>query len=501
MTTAPVTARVASGRLRGSRTGEVAAFRGIPYAAPPVGPLRWRPPAPVAAWDGERPALTAGPAPVQPQPPRDNIMWHTNFADSRALVMSEDCLYLNVWTPDPAGAGLPVLVFLQGGGNRFGHGGQELHDGAALARRGVVVVTLSLRVGALGFLAHPELAAEDEAGASGNYGPLDVLAALRWVRDNIAAFGGDPDRVTLAGNSAGAAIVNHLMAAPSARGLFRAALGQSSAGIHRGEGPMATQEEAQQEGLHALGRLAELPLERLRKLPPVSLLLDAHLGVVVDGRLLVQDTQDVFHAGAQAAVPLLVGWNTDEGAQYTPRAAIEALRERVTTGPHAAALAPHYPIGPSELLASARAFTSETRFAGPVWRWARTHVETTGAPTWVYRFDHEPPLPADLDLAAPPDGGPGYGVFHTAELPYTGDNLDVRHWPWTEADRELARLVADTWARFVTDLDPNGPRLPRWPAFEATGGAQALRLGREVRVEPVHRLAALEALDALPRPL
>ncbi|MBZ5739535.1 carboxylesterase/lipase family protein [Nocardioides mangrovi] len=501
MSTDQVRTRVASGALLGASAGGVAAFRGIPYAAPPVGPLRWRPPAPPAAWDGDRPALQPGPAPVQPQPPRNSIMWHTNFADSRALVMSEDCLYLNVWSPDPGGGGLPVLVFLQGGGNRFGHGGQEIHDGASMARRGVVVVTLTLRVGALGYLAHPELAAEDEHGASGNYGPLDVLAALRWVRENIAAFGGDPDRVTLAGNSAGAAIVNHLMAAPAARGLFRAALGQSSAGIHRGEGAMATQEEAQQEGVRALGPLGAVPLEQLRRLPPVSLLLDAHLGVVLDGRLLTTDTTEVFEAGHQAAVPLLVGWNSDEGALYTPAGAADALRERVTSGPHARVLAPHYPVGPAEIAASARAFTSETRFGGPVWRWARTHVDTSGAPTWVYRFDHAPPLPPDLDLAPPPDGGTGYGVFHTAELPYTGDNLDCRRWPWTEADRELARVTADTWARFVTDLDPNGGALPAWPGFDTTPEARALVLGTRLRVEPVPRVAALEALATLPRPL
>ena len=496
-----VAVRVESGALLGRRTGTVTAFRGIPYAAPPVGPLRWRPPAPALPWEGERPALEPGPAPVQPQPPRNSIMWHTNFADSRALVMSEDCLYLNVWTPDPGGRGLPVLVFLQGGGNRFGHGGQEIHDGGSMARRGVVVVTLNSRIGALGFLPHPALAAEDDAGASGNYGPLDVVAGLEWVRHNIAAFGGDPDRVTLGGNSAGAAIVNHLMAADAARGLFRAALGQSSAGMHRGEGPMPTQEQAQKEGLRALGPMASLPLEQLRRLPPVSFLLEAHLGMVVDGRLLTRDTQEVFHAGEQAAVPLLAGWNTDEGAIYTPPTAVAALRERVTTGPFATTLAPHFPVGEDDAVASARQFTNETRFGGPVWRWARTHVETVAAPCWVYRFDHAPPLPADLDLAAPPDGGPGYGVFHTAELPYTGDNLECRRWPWTDVDHELARVTADAWARFVTDLDPNGAGLPTWPGFDATGDARTLVLGDPVRVERVHRVAALEALDSLPRPL
>ncbi|MFT4083476.1 MAG: carboxylesterase family protein [Nocardioides sp.] len=495
-----VRVRLTTGAVLGrpsARPG-VVAFKGIPYAAPPVGALRWRPPAPVTPWDGDRPAYDAGPAPVQPQPPRNAIMWHANFDDSHALVMSEDCLYLNVWTPDVTAGGLPVLFFLQGGGNRFGHGGQEIHDGAALARRGIVVVTCTMRLGALGFLAHPELAAEDALGASGNYGVLDVLAALGWIREHIAAFGGDPDLVTFAGNSAGAAIVNHLMASTSAAGLFRAAIGQSAAGVGRAEGPLPPQAEAQQEGLQALGALAQAPLARLRRLCATDLLLPAHLGVVLDGRALSEDTDTVFAEGRQHRLPLLAGWNTDEGANFTQPAAVAAMDRRLTESPHAAALAPYYPAG-SDLQRSARAFTGDTKFAGPVWTWARAQAEV--APTWVYRFDQAPPLPADLDLAPPPDGGASYDVFHTAELPYVGDNLDVRQWPWTEADRELARRTADAWARFVADLDPNGPGLPAWPRFDGTDSAEAMVLNTSPAAEPVHRADVLRTLAGLPRPL
>lgn len=491
-----------SGDLLGRRAGAVSAFRGIPYAAPPVGDRRWRPPAPVEAWAGLRPAHDLGPAPLQPQPPRSSIMWHTNFADRRALVMSEDCLYLNVWTPEPSPrAGLPVMVFLHGGGNRFGHGGQEVHDGASLAARGIVVVTLNMRIGALGFLAHPELAGEDDLGASGNYGLLDVVAGLTWVRTHIGSFGGDPDAVTLAGNSAGAAILTHLMAAPDARGLFQAALGQSSSGAFRAEGAMTSQEQAQAEGVQALGRLGSAPLAQLRRLPPVAFLLDAHLGVVLDGRLLTRDTEEVFREGAQADVPLLVGTTTDEGVNYTPAGAAAALRTRVTQGPHAQRLAEIYPVDDAHVLPSARCYASDTRFVYPVWRWARTHVETVRAPTWLYRFDREPPLPSDLDLAPPPDGGPGYGVYHTSELPYSGDNLDCRPWDWTDTDRDLARLMGDTWARYVATGDPNGGDLPTWPRYDASPQARTLVLGDPVRVEGVHRIKALETLDGLPRPL
>ncbi|MEU4236918.1 carboxylesterase family protein [Actinoplanes sp. NPDC026619] len=474
----------ADGALDGTWEGTVAVFRGLPFAAPPVGALRWRPPAPVTPWAGVRPAAEFAPAPLQPSPPRDSIMWHTNFADRQALVMSEDCLYLNVWTPSPGpAAALPVMVWIHGGGNRYGYGSQNIHNGAALARRGVVVVTLNHRLGSLGFLAHPDLAAEDEHGASGNYGLLDIVAVLQWVRRSIAAFGGDPDRVTVAGNSAGAAHITHLMAAPECRGLFRAAIGQSAAGIFRAEGPAPTQEAAQQQGATLFkGR----SIESLRRVSGVELVLTGHFGPIVDGRLLTRDSQDVFLAGEQAPVPLLVGANADEGANYT-RPGDES---RLPAG------SAEYPPG------AARLFVGESRFNFPVWRWAVTHATSptttrTGVPTWLYRFEHEPPLPTGLDLAAPPDGRPGYGVYHTAELPYTADNLAMRDWPWTDVDHDLAAAMGDAWAAFVTDLDPG----PHWPAFDGTDDGAVLVFGKDIHVSRPRRLAAMHLLDQLPRPL
>ncbi|MFT4009652.1 MAG: carboxylesterase family protein [Nocardioidaceae bacterium] len=500
--TRTVKTRVETGRLLGRLHGSgVASFRGIPYAAPPTGPRRWAPPDPASAWHGPRPAFEIGPAPLQPQPPTNQLMWHANFADRRALVMSEDCLYLNVWTPDVSGSGLPVLVFLQGGGNRLGHGGQEIHDGASMAGRGVIVVTLSMRLGALGFLAHPELGAENDLGSSGNYGVLDVVAALRWVQRNIASFGGDPGRVTLGGNSAGAALVNHLMAAPAARGLFQAALGQSAAGMGRAEGRTPTIEEAEEHGLAALGAMAGLPLAQLRRMPATTFLLDAPLGIVVDGRAVVEETEDVFNRGGQARIPLLAGWNVDEGANFTPFAALDQLRTRVQQGPYAAQLRPFYPVDDANLQRSARTFSGDTRFAGPVWHWACTHVRTSAAPTWVYQFDQAPPLPTDIDLVPPPDGGAEYGSFHTAELPYTGDNLGCRPWPWRDSDRRLATAAADAWGRFVTDHDPGHLADLSWPRFDGTHQGDTLVLGGPVRVEPVHRVEALSTVVSLPRPL
>ncbi|MGH3246980.1 MAG: carboxylesterase/lipase family protein [Trebonia sp.] len=509
--------RTADGTVAGSRPGvsrpgagqpgvrhpsTVASFKGIPFAAPPVGPLRWRPPAPAEPWDGVRLAVAAGPAPVQAPPPRTAVVCFTSLADRRALVMSEDCLYLNVWTPDPApGASLPVMVFLHGGAFRFGHGALDIQDGTAVAARGVVVVTVSMRLGPLGFLAHPELAAEDELAASGNYGLLDVVAALRWVRRSIDRFGGDPGRVTLAGNSAGAAMVTHLMTADLTRDLFHAAIGQSSSGIYRAEGRIPGQETAQQRGLNALGDLGRVPLARLRALSPAALPLGAPLGVVIDGRVLTRDTEQVFNQGEQHPVPLLAGTVTDEGTAYTTASAAGELRQLVQ-GDLDGPLGAVYPVDEEHWRASARAFIGETRFVYPVWRWARTHAATAGAPVWLYRFDHKLPLPAGAGIDPPADGGPGYGVFHSSELPYTADTLSSRDWDWTETDHTLAKVTADAWARFIADADPNGPGLPAWPRFtDSDDEGQVMVLGDRLRAETVRRLEALRVLDTLPRPV
>ena len=334
-------------------------FHGIPFAAPPVGPLRWRPPQEAPRWDGERRADEFAPAPLQPLPPRNSIMYHTNFDDRRTLVMSEDCLYLNVWTPDPSpSARLPVMVWIHGGGSRYGYGSQDIHNGAKVAGRGVVVVTLNHRLGALGFLAHPSLAAEDELGASGNYGLLDIVAALVWVRENIAALGGDPEKVTVAGNSAGAAHICHLMASELGRGLFRAAIGQSAAGIYRTEGATPSQQAAQQHGLRYAQELGGRDLAALRRMSGVELVLTGHFGPVVDGRVLTRDTQGVFQAGEQQPVPLLAGSNLDEGVNYTRRDAADRLIERSARDDDACRFQRAYPTAePVQAKRSARLFT------------------------------------------------------------------------------------------------------------------------------------------------
>lgn len=485
-----------NGRLIGKRIGTVSVFKGIPYAAPPVGALRWQPPQPRRSWEGDRTALDFGPAPMQVLPPSSSLMYRLNHDDVNALVMSEDCLYLNVWSPDPSpGTNLPVLVWIHGGANKAGHGGQDLFDGSHLAARGIVVVTVNMRLGALGFLSLPALAAEDSLGASGNYGALDVAAALRWVQDNIAAFGGDAAKVTLAGNSAGAATVTHLMAAPGARGLFRAAIGQSASGIFRPEGRMMLQREAAELGLAAVSSLGS-SLEQLRALPATALLGVASQGVIVDGRLLMEDTTDVFMEGWQAKVPLLVGWNADEGSLYASPSAVDDLKSMSCSKSARAILKRTYPLDSSEeAITARRALIGDQRFIYPVWRWARTHTETADAPTWLYQFNHRLPLPDDLPL--PSDGGRDYGAFHTSELPYTWDNLATRAWAWSDADHHIAQQLADAWARFVVDGDPNGSGLPQWNQFDAFREDHLMMLGTTMKSGYTTRREAFDVFDEM----
>jgi para-nitrobenzyl esterase len=422
-------------------------------------------------------------------------MFHANFADRRSLVMSEDCLYLNVTTPDPARhAGLPVLVWVHGGGNRFGYGSQDIHDARSLARRGIVVVTFNYRLGALGFLSHPGLSRESDDGTSGNYGLMDVIAVLRWVAASIGAFGGDPARVTAAGNSAGAALACHLMGAPCAAGLFSRVIGQSSSGIFRAEGAMMTLGGAEAHGLDYAGSLSAPDVVALRQLSALEVSAAGQFGPVVDGGVLTADTQEVFASGRQAAVPLLVGSNRDEGSVYARTADAAAIAALAATD---AAVAGIYPAGSAEdRRRSARMYVGDTRFVWPVWRWAATHSATSAAPAWVYRFEREPPLPRDIELMAPPDGGAGYGVFHTAELPYMWDNLDTRAWPWERADRQLAQIMASAWVRFAESGDPNGGGLAPWPALGAAPAPSVMRFADGASLAPPYRFAAMKLLDA-----
>lgn len=454
-----VTVPTRAGRLRGRRQGEGAVFLGIPYAAPPVGPLRWCPPQPVAAWDGVRDALAFGPDCPQPA-----TVW------SRAPGQSEDCLYLNVWTPaaDPA-ARLPVLVWLHGGGFTLGSGSDAGCDGARLAAEGAVVVTLNYRCGLFGFLAHPALSGESERGVSGNYGLQDQLAALAWVRENIAGFGGDPARVTAFGVSAGSASIALLLCSPLAHASFDRAILQSP-GAGR---PLAGLAQAEQAGL-ALGTdlaaLRALPAQEV--LARTSLLTPAVRGLTTprvlrpirDGWLILEDERSALDAGRFRAVPLLVGTVLDEGSWATRLWKIDGLatwRQQLEAnfGTMAEEAATLYPAASEAQAATAiAALFADTQFNYG----ARLLAQGTAAReprTWKYLFTRRRPRQVD----GPHHGDEGGHVFGTYDDAAPGQAPD-----YDASDEALSRMMRRAWVAFATQGDPNATGAPRWEPYRGS---------------------------------
>jgi para-nitrobenzyl esterase len=451
-------------------SGRVRAYRGIPYAAPPLGPLRWRPPKPAAPWTGVRPTDAFGPHSVQ------GVVW--DDIDLSKAVTSEDCLYLNVWTPAAPGtsARLPVMAWIHGGGFVAGSGGEPRYDGARLAARGIIVVTLNHRLNALGFLAHPELTAESGFSASGNYGLLDLVAALKWVKRNIAAFGGDPDKVTIAGESAGSEAVSALMASPLAKGMFRGVIGESGAMFpspSRRPAPLAKAEAAgvdfmRKVGAHSLAELRAAPAEAILKAAP-------GLGYrpIVDGWFLPRAPAEVFARGEQSDIPLMAGWNKDEGFNFTLLQGDNAKRPyrdlaRAIFGERTEAALRLYPSGSPEAdAASARALGGDLVIIHPTWAWIEAQRQSGRAEIFRFRFDRCPLTPEGwFGERSSRDAG----AFHAGELLYVFDNLHVYPWAIDDADRALAKLASSYWINFVANGDPNGVGLPRWPSFRDAAG-------------------------------
>jgi para-nitrobenzyl esterase len=463
----------------------VRAYKGLPYAAPPLGPLRWRAPAPVAPWKEPRPAESYGPSSLQV------VIWDDIVLRTP---VSEDCLYLNVWTSAAAGERLPVLFYIHGGGFVAGSASEPRYEGARLAARGVVVVGVNYRLNALGFLAHPELTAE--SGASGNWGLFDLVAALEWVRRNIAAFGGDPARVTIAGESAGSMAVSALMASPLARGLFARAIGQSGALFAGVAEPLTSREEAEARGLAFQHDLGAASLEEMRAAPAEAVLAAApDLGFrpIVDGLLLPRPLDEIFSQGAQSDVPLLAGWTKDEGFNFTlsPDGAGYEARVAERFGPQAGAVLSHYP-GGAQARESAAALGGDLVIINKTWAWMEAQAASGGAEIFRYRFDHAPPVRpgwfGPRDVA-------GAGAFHAGDIPYTLDTLDAMPWDYGPADRACAAAASGYWLNFVRTGDPNGPGLPAWPSFRRTG--QVMRIDGECRAGPEEgreRQAFLRAL-------
>jgi para-nitrobenzyl esterase len=479
--------QIDSGQISGKRLGDgglLRVYKGIPFATPPVGDLRWQPPQPPAAWSGVRDCTEFGPVCPQAPYPKESIYAR------EPEPQNEDCLFLNVWTPAPTpDAKLPVMVWIHGGALTRGSGSIGAYDGQQLARQGVVLVTLNYRLGPLGFLAHPALSRESPHKASGNYGLLDQVAALEWVQRNIAAFGGDPSRVTIFGESAGSWSVCSLVATPLAKGLFQRAIGQSGGGFK----PMQFLSEerngqppAERTGERLAKQLgcdqAEDPLAAMRAKSADEIVAAAskdpergRARMNVDGWVFPDEVLTIYEAGRQNPVSVMVGSNADEGTTLfaalvpTSLKAFEALA-KVRYKDLAGQFLELYPArGDSDVRDAFLHGSRDEWFSWEMRTWARL-MRKAGRPAYLYFFSHVPPVPNAAQ----------YGAYHAAEILYVFDNLAQASRPAEAADAALAEAMSGAWVRFATSGDPNGGQLPQWPVYDAAD-ERYLEFGDTVR--------------------
>ena len=468
-----------AGVVEGKVAGAAHAFLGIPYAAPPVGDLRWKPPLPAAKWSGVRKATEFGAHCMQAR-----VFDDMQFRDSGG---SEDCLTLNVWVPARhASDKLPVMVWIYGGGFAAGTTSEARQDGTHLAQQGVIVVSMNYRLGIFGFFVHPELARESGRNSAGNYGLLDQLAALQWVHDNIAAFGGDPGNVTIFGESAGSFSVSAQMASPLAKGLFHKAIGESGAAFWSTE--LSFESRSSREGkdvkvvkeklgVSTLAELRALPAEKLLQPfgPPQSDGFD--FGPDIDGYFLPEPVPAIFHAGKQNDVPLLAGWNHDEGdLDHKPTAESMKADAEKDFGESAAEFLKLYPTDTAQhTLRSAQDYSGDRFIAFSTWAWMEAQSKTGKQPVYRYRFDLAP-IPRD-------PSAPRMGAYHSVEIEYVFGQLDSKkEMTWRPQDYQLSEMMQKYWANFARSGNPNGPGLPRWPMYSAADGWQVMFLDAKPEV-------------------
>jgi len=487
--------KVESGSISGTPgwAWGVREYLGIPFAAPPVGDLRWRPPQPVTPWQGVRAADRFSPACMQRQYDVNSSSWNRGLINT-----SEDCLYLNVWTPAAsARERLPVMVWIYGGGGVNGSTAEPIYDGNTIAKKGVVVVSMNYRVNVFGWFAHPELTGESLHHASGNYGSLDQLAGIRWVKSNIAHFGGDPDKITIWGESGGSRSANFLAASPLLKGLVRSAIAES----HTTFGKMSTLAEAEAHGVEFARQAGQTSLAGLRSLSAQDLLAAfiknpaGMNGAIVDGWFLPQDLYTTYSDGKQNDVPLLTGATNDEGGNIggagaavmgggggrgaTPDslATYKAWASH-TFGDKAATLLTLYPA--SDDAGARKAYHDVYRdinFAGHR-TWVKLQSSTGKAPAYLYMFSHVPPRPVGNGN----NPAAAVGAVHFSEVIYVFQNLRMKDYPWTELDRKVADTMASYWTNFARTGNPNGPGLANWPVYNPQD-EYWLNIGDTVRLE------------------
>jgi para-nitrobenzyl esterase len=483
----PVQAKIENGTIEGNYdvTTSLSMYFGIPFAKPPVGGLRWKAPQPVDNWSGVKQTKKFGPRAVQAA-----VFGDMNF---RSDGISEDCLYLNVWSPAKAKeTGLPVLVYFYGGGFVAGDGSEPRYDGASMAKKGIVVVTVNYRLAIFGFFAHPELSAESPYKGSGNYGLLDQNAALKWVQKNIAAFGGDPKKVTIAGESAGSISVSAQMASPLSKDLIAGAIGESGAGINPTLSPVPLA-EAEKTGLEFAQKAGYPTLKELRALSTKEVYeiyqASRRFGfpTVIDGYFYPKTIPQIFNAKEQAMVPLLLGWNSAEipggafmqGKPYNEESYVAKVKE-VYPDDHKEVLK-LYPYGSEkEIELSATALASDRFISYSTWKWFDLHRKNSSQPVYRYLFSRVRPPLRDQTLASGLAGGTvkkdenapkmpePVGASHASEIEYCMGNLYlVDDYAWTPDDFKVSETMENFFANFIKSGNPNGEGVPNWPAAEA----------------------------------
>ena len=480
-------------------TAGVRVFKAMPFAAPPVGDLRWKAPQPAAAWKGIRRSDNFAAACMQGNRPfgvPGSILYQQNESQS------EDCLYLNVWSGAAAASEKrPVLLLLHGGGFQLGSGAQPNYNGAGLAAKGAVMVTMNYRLGPLGFLAHPELSAESPDKVSGNYALLDAIAALQWVKDNIAAFGGDPANVTLLSESAGSGLASVLLASPKAAGLFQRIVIESLGSLPT-EGDTPTLAKAEGAGKGYAEKLGAKDLAALRALPAQQIMAGAgSIPVpIVDGVVWPDQLDVLLRQGKVHDVPMLVGWNADEGTPYRPFAVDLASFDAAATdkfGDMAAQFKAAYPVASdADVKAMAFAPARDSFFGWQPWSLARAHAAQGKAKTFVYVFNRKPAYYPDQQFREQPVAA-NYGAYHSLEQVYLYNNLDrsAPPRPYDATDRSLADAASSYLVNFARNGDPNASGLAAWPAFQGAS-SPVMQLGDSVAPVPAPSRAGFEFFDA-----
>jgi para-nitrobenzyl esterase len=482
----PDPVKVSTGMLQGTFEDGLTVYKGIPFAAPPVGDLRWRAPQTPAEWDGVKLATKFAPAPMQGGNPPSG--------------KSEDCLYLNVWTPAQSPKEkIPVLVWIYGGGFSFGATSEPVYSGEKLAKKGVVLVSIAYRVGPLAFLAHPELSAENPNHVSGNYGLLDMIAGLQWIQRNIAAFGGDPEKVTIFGESAGGISVSMLCASPLAKGLFHGAISQSGGSFgptrpttYPGEN-MKTLKQAETDGEAYAKSAGVTTIAELRKINADKLPGGFGMGnawPVVDGYVIPNDQYKLYEAGKYNDVPVLIGYNSDEGASFsrekTPEEFIIGVKTRY--GNFADDLIKAYPVGATTVPKTARDLARDAAFGWQTWIWARLQSQTGKSKVFYYYFDQHPEYPENSPRF-------GYGSPHGQDVAYVFQHLDAPNPQTTSTDLEISDAMSTYWTNFARYGDPNGKNMPVWPAF-SDSNPQVMYFSQAPYAGPVPGAESLKVLDA-----